>query len=146
MKHTLLVLLFGVGAVVFPSRAEAHHFFASTYIEDQQVTVEGELVQFFYRKPHSFIHVETKDPATGELIRWAVEWGAGGQLGRQGVTRDTLRSGDHLILIGNPGRNADNHQLRVVSISPPSDGWKWGGTFECSPVSEFTRSRKGLPI
>lgn len=128
MKSKLLVLLFA-GATVFGVRAFAHHSFAATYFEDKKVTIEGDLVQFLYRNPHSFVHVEVKDP-NGETTRWAVEWGAGGQLGRQGVTRETLKPGDHVIIVGNPGRNPEDHRLRMVTITRPSDGWKWGGTFE----------------
>ena len=129
MKRKMLVLVFAA-ATVLGIRAYAHHSFAATYFEDKKVTVEGDLVQFLYRNPHSFVHVEGKDPSSGETIRWAVEWGAGGQLGRQGVTRETLKPGDHVIVVGNPGRNPEDHRLRMVNITRPSDGWKWGGTFE----------------
>jgi hypothetical protein len=68
------------------------------------------------------------------MTRWAVEWGAGGQLGRQGVTRETLKPGDHVIVVGNPGRNPEDHRLRMVTITRPAANgepeWKWGGTFE----------------
>lgn len=129
MKRKMLVLVFAA-ATVLGIRAYAHHSFAATYFEDKKVTVEGDLVQFLYRNPHSFVHVEGKDSSTGETVRWAVEWGAGGQLGRQGVTRETLKPGDHVIVVGNPGRNPEDHRLRMVNISRPADGWKWGGTFE----------------
>src|ERR1019366_1272676 len=127
-KFALLVVLFS-GAFVAAEKGYAHHSFAATYFEDQKVTVEGELVQFLYRNPHSFVQVESKDK-DGNGIRWAIEWGAGGQLGRQGVTRETLKPGDHVIVVGNPGRNPEDHRLRMVTISRPSDGWKWGGTFD----------------
>jgi hypothetical protein len=130
MKRTLLALaVFTAGAFLAGDRAYAHHSFAATYFEDQKVTVEGELVQFLYRNPHSFVHVEVKDK-TGQTVRWAVEWGAGGQLGRQGVTRETLKPGDHVIIVGNPGRNPEDHRLRMVNITRPADGWKWGGSFD----------------
>ena len=129
MKRKMLVLVFAA-ATILGIRAYAHHSFAATYFEDKKVTVEGDLVQFLYRNPHSFVHVEGKDSSTGETVRWAVEWGAGGQLGRQGVTRETLKPGDHVIVVGNPGRNPEDHRLRMVNITRPSDGWKWGGTFE----------------
>ena len=128
MKHKLLVMLIA-GMSLFGVQAWAHHSFAATYFEDKKVTIEGDLVQFLYRNPHSFVHVEVKD-ANGEMVRWAVEWGAGGQLGRQGVTRETLKPGDHVIVVGNPGRNPDDHRLRMVNITRPSDGWKWGGSFD----------------
>ena len=109
--------------------ADAHHSFAATYFEDKTETVEGELVQFLFRNPHSFVHVEGKDPQ-GNVVRYAVEWGAGLQLNRQGVTRETLKPGDHVIITGNPGRNPEDHRLRMRTITRPSDGWKWGGTFD----------------
>ena len=41
--------------------AYAHHSFAATYFEDKTVTVDGKLVQFMFRNPHSFVHVEAPD-------------------------------------------------------------------------------------
>ena len=130
MKRTLFALALVAGAMVVSSgRAYAHHSFAATYFEDKTQKVEGNLVQFLYRNPHSFVHVEAPDEK-GTIQRWAVEWGAGGQLGRQGVTRETLKPGDHVVIMGNPGRNPEDHRLRMVNITRPSDGWKWGGTFD----------------
>src|ERR1700684_3181994 len=129
MKHAVAALLIS-GVLLAGVPAFAHHSFAATYFEDKTEKIEGDLVQFLYRNPHSFVHVESKDPKTGEVIRWAVEWGAGGQLGRQGVTRETLKPGDHVIVTGNPGRNPDDHRLRMVNVTRPSDGWKWGGSFD----------------
>jgi len=129
MKRLMLALVIAAAAIVSGGRAFAHHSFAATYFEDKTQKVEGKLVQFLFRNPHSFIQVEAEDEH-GEMIRYAVEWGAGGQLGRQGVTRDTLKPGDHVIIVGNPGRNPEDHRLRMVNITRPSDGWKWGGSFE----------------
>ena len=129
MKRTLLVLLTAGVALVAGSRVQAHHSFAATYFEDQTQSIEGNLVQFLFRNPHSLVHVEAPDK-DGQMQRWAVEWGAGGQLNRQGVTRETLHPGDHVIVTGNPGRNPADHRLRMKTISRPSDGWKWGGTFD----------------
>ena len=117
-------------AAALVGSAFAHHSFAATYFEDKTEKIQGKLVQFLYRNPHSFVHVEVKDPKTGEMTRWAVEWGAGGQLGRQGVTRDTLKPGDEVVINGNPGRNPEDHRLRMVNITRTSDNWKWGGSFD----------------
>ena len=117
-------------AAALVGSAYAHHSFAATYFEDKTEKIQGKLVQFLYRNPHSFVHVEVKDAKTGEMTRWAVEWGAGGQLGRQGVTRDTLKPGDEVVINGNPGRNPEDHRLRMVNITRTSDNWKWGGSFD----------------
>ena len=129
MKRTLLVLLVAGVALVAGTRLQAHHSFAATYFEDQTVSIEGNLVQFLFRNPHSFVHIEAPDK-DGQTQRWAVEWGAGGQLNRQGVSRETLHTGDHVIVTGNPGRTAEDHRLRMRSILRPKDGFKWSGDFQ----------------
>ena len=128
MKVRLIVLLIAAAMLISISGSQlsAHHSFAATYFEDKQEKVEGDLVQFLFRNPHSFVHLEVKQP-NGELVRYAVEWGGGGQLGRQGVTRETLKVGDHVIIIGNPGRNPEDHRLRMIRLQRPSDGYTWGG-------------------
>ena len=128
MTHKFFIFVM-VLAWVSAVPTHAHHSFAATYFEDKVQKVEGNLVQFLYRNPHSFVHVEAPDDA-GAMQRWAIEWGAGLQLGQQGVTRDALHPGDHVIIEGNPARNAADHRLRMRSILRPSDGWKWSGTFQ----------------
>jgi Family of unknown function (DUF6152) len=124
-----LCLLFLAGAVVSAVPLLAHHSFAATYFDDQTQTIEGNLVQFVFRNPHSFVHVEAADEK-GQSVRWAVEWGSGQQLSGQGVAADTLRFGDHVVVTGNPGRNPEDHRMRMRSILRPKDGWKWTGTFQ----------------
>ena len=109
--------------------AQAHHSFPATYMVDQTVTIQGTVVQFLFRNPHSFVHVMAKDPKSGQNVVWAVEWGAGGALGADNVKHDTLRPGDKVIVTGNPARDAASHRLRMRAIERPSDGWKWSGTF-----------------
>src|SRR5579883_3210958 len=120
------VLVSGVGAY-------AHHSFAGTYLEDAPpVTIEGTLKEFLLRNPHSFVQVEDaklKDDK-GNPVRWSIEWGAAGQLGQKGITRDTLKVGDHVIVNGNPGRTPEDHRLRMVNITRHSDGVHWGGSFD----------------
>ena len=111
---------------VTAGRAYAHHSFAATYFVDQEITVEGTLTQFLYRNPHSFVKVESKDDQ-GNVVTWSVEWGGGAQLTQEHVTRDTLKPGDHVIVTGNPGRDPNEHRIRLHKIVRPSDGWKWEG-------------------
>ena len=73
--------------------AFAHHSFGATYDTSKQMKIEGKLVQFVYRNPHSFVHVEAPD-ADGVVQRWAVEWGGTSQLAGAGVKRDSLKIGD----------------------------------------------------
>jgi hypothetical protein len=124
MKRLLVVLLVAAASVL-GSQAFAHHSFAATYLEDQTVTIEGELVQFLFRNPHSFVHVMVKEK-DGQQVRYAIEWGGAGQLGGQGVTRETLKPGDVVVISGSPGRNPADHRIRMVSLKRPKDGFGWG--------------------
>jgi hypothetical protein len=48
------------------------------------------------------------------------------ELSGQGVTRDSLKPGDHVVITGNPGRNPVDHRIRMRSLLRPSDGFGWG--------------------
>jgi hypothetical protein len=122
----LVVLVLSLGVFLAPPPAWAHHSFASSYFEGQNARIEGNLVEFDYRSPHSFVIVDAADARTGEAVRWAVEWRSGTRLGREGVTKETLKPGDHVIVIGHPGRNPEEHRLHMWGIRRPSDGWKYG--------------------
>ena len=119
-----LVLAVAVVSLAAGARMFAHHSFAATYLEDQSVTIEGDLVQFLLRNPHSFVHVMVKEP-DGSLARYVVEWGSPSQLSGK-VSRDTLKPGDHVIISGNPGRNTADHRMRLLTFRRPKDGWSWG--------------------
>jgi hypothetical protein len=122
MKGT--VLLSTIGAMLLAGASYAHHSFAATYLEDERVMIEGELVQFLYRNPHSFVHVMAPDK-DGKMQRWSIEWGAISQLNRQGVQRYTLKPGDHVQISGAPARNPDEYKLLMRRLVRPSDGFTW---------------------
>src|SRR5215813_5926661 len=125
MKLRLFAVVLVAGAFV-TGRLYSHHSFAATYHEDRTVKIEGKLVQFQFRNPHSFVHVEAPDEQ-GVMQRWAIEWGGAGQLGGQGVTRETLKPGDVVVITGNLDQHMVDRQIRVVTLRMPSDAVDWGG-------------------
>jgi len=124
-RKRLISLLAGV--LLSGATAYAHHSFAATYVTEKEVKIEGDLITFMFRNPHSFVHVMAPDEK-GQMQRWAIEWAAAGQL--NGIARDTLKVGDHVVVTGNPGRTAADHRLRMRSILRPKDGFKWSGDFQ----------------
>ena len=112
-------------AAAFGATAYAHHSFTATYEDTKTVKIEGKIVQFQFRNPHSFLHVMAPDEK-GVMQRWGVEWSGTGQLAGQGVARDTLKVGDVVIITGPPGRNPEDHRLLLRSLLRPSDGYGWG--------------------
>lgn len=114
--------------------AAAHHSFAATYIESASMTMTGTVVQFLFRNPHSFVHIDAPD-SKGKMLRWAVEWGSAGQLGGAGIARDTLKTGDEVQITGNPGRVPSEHRMRLTSIRRKNGEPIWGAR----PGEVFTK-------
>jgi hypothetical protein len=124
MKSKLFALL--VGAVAAGVPLSAHHSFPAHYLEQQTVTVEGDLVEFEYRSPHAWVHVLARDQS-GQLQKFSAEWAGPARLGQRGITADTLKPGDRVIITGAPGRTASERRIHLKSIERPADGWAWRG-------------------
>jgi hypothetical protein len=112
-------------ALLAGTAAYAHHSYAATYEVGKEVKLEGKLVQFVFRNPHSFVHMQAADQ-NGVPQRWAVEWAGTAQLGTAGVTRESLRVGDEIVVVGRPSRVAGEYRLLMVNLKRPSDGFTWG--------------------
>src|SRR5256714_15652019 len=99
-------------ALVFGLTAYAHHSIGATYDGSKEIKLTGKIVEFDFRNPHAFVHVEAPD-AKGVVQRWAVEWGGAAALGGQGVTGTSLKAGDEVVITGNPARGLDNGVQRA---------------------------------
>lgn len=124
VKLMLLVLFLGAAAAVTP--LSAHHSFAAHYFEEESITIRGELVEFEYRSPHAWVYVMAPDDR-GTMRRYGAEWQNPNRLGQQGITRDTLKPGDQVVVVGSPGRTAGEYKLHLKGIDRPADGWTWRG-------------------
>jgi hypothetical protein len=118
-----------VGLAVMTVPAFAHHSFVAYYAEDESVSVQGEVVEFEYRNPHAWVHVEALDK-DGRLQRISAEWANPGRLVRQGISKDTIKPGDRVIVTGSPSRNPAELKMHLKGITRLSDGWKWAGRNE----------------
>ena len=120
------MFLFVVGAaLVAATAAYAHHSYSATYDVSNEVKLEGKLVQFVYRNPHSFVHMTAPDDQ-GAVQRWAVEWSGTSQLANDGVTRESLKVGDAIVVTGRPSRVPGEYRVLMVRLTRPSDGFTWG--------------------
>jgi hypothetical protein len=123
MKRRTAALVAACGCLL-AAHVYAHHSFPGVYAEDRTVTIQGELVQVLFRNPHSFVQIMVKEN-DGSVVRYAGEWVGASELGRQGVTATTLKSGDFVVISGMPGRNPRDHRLRMTSLRRPKDGFGW---------------------
>ena len=103
----------------------AHHSFAAHYFEEQSVTVEGTLTEFQYSAPHAWVYF-TAAGQSGASQQYSAEWANPNRLARDGVTKDTLKAGDQVVITGSPGRNPGENRIHLKRIERPADGWNWG--------------------
>ena len=127
MKYRLPVLVIWIALTLLTlsaASAFAHHSASAMYIHGKSVKIEGTLKEFVWRNPHSFMKVQAPDEK-GEMQIWVIEGAAPAELTEQGLTTNTLRPRDHVIVTGEPGRIAEDHRLLLQSLERPSDGFKW---------------------
>jgi hypothetical protein len=122
MKAAILSLIVAVVALCAP--VSAHHSFPAHYFEEQTVSIEGELVEFDYRAPHAWVRVMAPDDK-GVLQQFSAEWANPSRLSQLGVTKETLKAGDRVVITGSPGRNPAERRIHLKSIQRPADGWAW---------------------
>ena len=117
-------LLASAGAFLLAVAAFAHHSLAATYL-DKEVKLDGKILDLLLRNPHSFLQIEAPDE-DGVMQRWSLEWRSSGQLGQQGIKRDTLKVGDEVVITMNPSRTAGDHRGALKTLHRKSDGFGWG--------------------
>jgi len=103
----------------------AHHSFATYYLEQDTIEVEGDVVEFQYKNPHSWIHVRGQEPF-GSPKLYAAEWVSTSRLEREGITKTFFRTGDNVRIWASPNRDPNDNRIRLKRIERRGDGWKWG--------------------
>ena len=88
-----LALLIACGQV------SAHHG-SSNYDLSKSVSVTGTVTQFEFINPHSAIHLEAK-VYKGNAEQWLIEADSPNNLARDGSTRDSIKPGDPVTIVGN---------------------------------------------
>jgi hypothetical protein len=120
-----VILLLAAAVLLCGTAAYAHHSFGATYNSKSEIKIEGKLMQFVFRNPHSFVHIEAPDQ-NGVTQRWSVEWSGAAALGNQGLKQTTLKAGDHVIVTGRPSRTPGEYRVQMLTLKRPSDGFSWG--------------------
>jgi hypothetical protein len=112
------------GAIAFRGMVvNAHHSIAAVYDTSRQVTVEGVVTAFRFVNPHPYLMMEVKN-AGGGTQQWRLEIDNRSELVAIGVTRETWKSGDWIMVTGSPARH-ERHSLYVRRLDRPADGLRY---------------------
>src|SRR5688500_20228120 len=114
------MILAGVAALMMAGAPMAAHHSYSAFHNDRIVELEGVVEAFEWITPHSLLKVRT----TAAL--YTLEGPAPARFQRYGIERDALKTGDRVVVTGNPRRDIDESGVtNLKSIRRPSDGWSW---------------------
>ena len=96
----------------------AHHSFAAEYDSKQPVKLTGAVTKVDWTNPHVYFFIDVKDPETGRVANWAFEMAAPGALKNTGWTRNTMKTGDLVIVEGTRAKDGGQHgNARSVTIA-----------------------------
>ena len=122
MRRSFLALALTIVAM---AAVGAHHSYGATYDVSKEVKLEGKVMQFILRNPHSYVQIQAPDEK-GVSQRWSVEWSGTTALGNQGVTQQSLRVGDEIVITARPSRVPGEPRALMVNLKRKSDGFTWG--------------------
>ncbi len=110
-----------LGIAVSDSAISAHHSIAAAYDNARQVTVTGTVSQFLFVTPHPILGIDVMDDA-GAPRQWRLEMDNRSELSEVGMSGETLKRGDRVVVTGSPGRNQPQ-TLYIRRLERPADGF-----------------------
>ena len=94
----------------------AHHSIAGAYDTRREVTIEATVDRFRFVNPHPMLSVRV------ETEVWQLEMDNRRELTREGMTEDSFKPGDRIVVAGNPSRS-EARRLYIRRLDRPSDGF-----------------------
>jgi hypothetical protein len=95
------------GALLFCAsehNAAAHHSFAAEFDADQPVELHGTITKMEWINPHSWLHIDVKND-DGTITPWMIEGATPNTLLRRGFTRDAVKVGTEITIVGYRAKN-----------------------------------------
>ena len=121
MRAGVAVGLVTIGLAMSGAAVAAHHSIAGMYDTGRQVAVEGAVAEFQFVNPHPFITLDVRDESGRNRV-WRLEMDNRHELVSVGMSADTLKPGDRVLVSGSPGRSQAN-TLYIRSLRRPADGF-----------------------
>ena len=107
MRTQFIASMIAAALLLASAPARAHHAFASEFDEKRPVELKGSVTRMEWINPHAWIHMDVKD-ADGKITSWMIEAGTPNTLFRRGFTKDSLKPGTVIIVMGYQTKDGSN--------------------------------------
>ena len=101
----------------------AHHSISGVYDSSREVKLEGTIAEFHFVNPHPFVTVDVKNDR-GRTQQWRLEMDNRSELVDAGMSAETLKPGDRVVVTGSPAR-AQSQGLYIRRLDRPVDGFRY---------------------
>lgn len=137
--------VFAAGVTLFlsPSPVKAHHAFAAEFDSKKPLHFEDATVtKVQLINPHSWIYVDVKQ-ADGTVENWAIEAGSPNILLRRGITRDTLKVGQKIVIDGYQSKDG-SHRANGRDLKLPNGQQLFLGSSGAGEGAPYEVPRPGV--
>jgi hypothetical protein len=83
----------------------AHHSINAEFDSNNQVTLAGIITNVGWMNPHTYVFVDVKDPSLSKVRSWACELASPKELARRGFTRESLKVGMSVRVMGSRAKD-----------------------------------------
>lgn len=105
-------LLLGVLAAPLCS---AHHSFAVHFVAEGLAEVTGIVDAFRFSNPHGILTFKVTDE-NGQTMQWKAETNSPNVLRRRGWSKDSLKPGEEITVVGFPARDGSSY-MRISKVT-----------------------------
>ena len=110
MRRQAAALIFGFAL---------HHSLAGFYDTTREISVQGVITEFRFVNPHPFLIIDV------EHQPWKLEMDNLSELADVGMTKETFKSGDRVVVSGNRAREKSQQVLYIRKLDRPADGFRY---------------------